>query len=359
MLEPASIKEFLEAVRGHDRVLAVGSRTKERLSEVDDTTLISTCRLTGITEYEPSEYTFTALAGTRIEQIQRALAEKGQFMPFDPLLRSSGATVGGVVASGLSGPGRFRYGGIRDFLLGIRYINGEGQFISAGGKVVKNAAGFDLPKFFVGSLGRFGALCELTFKVFPSPSDLLTLSVRCTDHQQAAQRLMQSASSRWEPMALDYQPASQRLYLQLGGPAAAIESAAEEIARKWQGDVERINPQDADRFWEEIRELQWVSGAGAVAIIPLTPALLPALQHTLDGIGGVRTHHSVGGNVAMIASDDPAAMNAISELLSERMLSGVVIQGRRAPLWIGVRPRRHIDKALKEALDPQHRFPTL
>src|SRR4029450_4463398 len=91
-----------------------------------------------------------------------ALAARGQSLRCDPFLLDAGATLGGTVAAGLSGPGRFRYGGLRDFILGVRFVDGLGRLMHMGGKVVKNAAGFDLPKFLVGSLGRFGVLAELT-----------------------------------------------------------------------------------------------------------------------------------------------------------------------------------------------------
>ena len=89
----------------------------------------------------------------------------------------AGATLGGTVAAGVSGPGRFRFGGVRDFILGVRFVDGQGRLLRMGGKVVKNCAGFDLPKFFVGSLGRFGVLAEVTFKVFPAPASRLTLKL--------------------------------------------------------------------------------------------------------------------------------------------------------------------------------------
>src|SRR6188474_3320713 len=175
-LAPQTPAELADAIRATPRVLAVGARTKQRLSAIDDgVTLLSTRALSGIVEYEPSEFTFTALAGTPVREIAAALAERGQYLPFDPLLVEAGATLGGTVAAGLSGPGRFRFGGLRDFILGVRFVDGLGRLLRMGGKVVKNAAGFDLPKFFVGSLGRFGVLTELTFKVFPRPAASRTL----------------------------------------------------------------------------------------------------------------------------------------------------------------------------------------
>src|SRR5262249_53592058 len=160
-----TLNELAEAVQSSPKLLAVGARTKPGLSEVDWPRL-STARLKGIVEYNPSEFTFTALAGTPVKEIAAALAERRQYLPFDPMLVDAGATLGGTVGAGLNGPGRFRFGGIRDFILGIRFVDGRGQLLRMGGKVVKNAAGFDLPKFFVGSMGRFGVLGELTFKVF-------------------------------------------------------------------------------------------------------------------------------------------------------------------------------------------------
>ena len=105
----------------------------------------------------------------RLPRSPQRWPKQGQYLPFDPMLSAAGATIGGTVAAGISGPGRYRYGGIRDFLLGVQFISSDGAVINAGGKVVKNAAGFDIPKLLVGSLGRLGVMTELTFKVFPQP----------------------------------------------------------------------------------------------------------------------------------------------------------------------------------------------
>ena len=93
----------------------------------------------------------------------------GQYLPFDPPLTAAGATIGGTVAAGINGPCRYRFGGIRDFLIGARIVDGEAAHPAGGGKVVKNAAGFLLHQAMVGSCGTLGVLAELTFKVFPAP----------------------------------------------------------------------------------------------------------------------------------------------------------------------------------------------
>src|SRR3954452_8884954 len=196
-LAPESFAELVDAVRSTPHLLAVGAGTKPRLSSVDAVKL-STARLRGISEYDPSEFTFTAAAGTPIREIAAALAERGQYLPFDPMLVDAGATLGGTVAAGMSGPGRFRFGGLRDFILGVRFVDGNGRLLRMGGKVVKNAAGFDLPKFFVGSLGRFGGLAEITFKVFPRPSSSLTCRIDATTPPQLTALLIEAANSRFE-----------------------------------------------------------------------------------------------------------------------------------------------------------------
>jgi glycolate oxidase FAD binding subunit len=95
--------------------------------------------------YEPGEFTFTALAGTPVGEVKQLLAEQGQYLPFDPLLVERGATLGGVVAAGTAGPGRYRYGGVRDLLMGVRFVDGLGRLVGGGGQVVKESAGVDVP----------------------------------------------------------------------------------------------------------------------------------------------------------------------------------------------------------------------
>jgi glycolate oxidase FAD binding subunit len=182
-----SIEGLRQAIRDAQSLLIVGNRSKPACSAVASRTrLISTRSLTGIIQYEPSEFTFTALAGTTLKEIVATLAEKNQYLPFDPMLVQQNATIGGTLAAGMSGPGRHRFGGVRDFVLGAQFVAGDGELIQSGGKVVKNAAGFDLPKLLVGSCGRLAAITALTFKVFPRPVELHTYQIACEDHEQSS-----------------------------------------------------------------------------------------------------------------------------------------------------------------------------
>src|SRR4029079_3476030 len=124
--------------------------------------------------------------------------QRGQYLPFDPKCVEAGATLGGTVASGLSGPGRFRFGGVRDFILGVRFADGAGRLLRVGGKVVKNAAGFDLPKFFVGSAGRSGVLSEIPLKVLPRPVFTLTLRLNADTLLDIVRLLTDAGNGRWQ-----------------------------------------------------------------------------------------------------------------------------------------------------------------
>lgn len=338
LLTAHSPAELSEIVRTTPRVLPVGGGTKPRLTQTD-ATLVSTRGLRGIVEYEPSEFTFTALAGTPVRDIAATLAKSGQYLPFDPLLVEAGATLGGTVASGLSGPGRFRYGSLRDFILGVQFVDGEGRLLRMGGKVVKNAAGFDLPKFFVGSLGRYGVLAEITFKVFPRAATFRTLRIPTND---VAGTLMAMASTRWELDALE--AADGAVIARLGGPAQALDALASEILARFPHGT-ALNDEDAAALWTIVNGFRWAHADGVLVKVAVSPKRLPELQKV---IGDARVHIGAGGNVAYV-----------SQLAYEACFAGfdaITLRGE-APLFPGLQPRTV--PGVKTALDPQHRFPSL
>ena len=190
------------------RLLPVAGATKPPLwsSERDDVDLLDVSALRGLVEYDPAELTFTALAATPVAEIAEALSQHGQYLPFDPPLTRAGATLGGVVAAGASGPNALRHGGVRDFVIGVRLIDGTGRLLTGGGKVVKNAAGFDLPKLMVGSLGRLGVMVQLSFKVFPRPRATVTLEFAPGNSRMALTAACALASGPRELDALDVLP---------------------------------------------------------------------------------------------------------------------------------------------------------
>jgi glycolate oxidase FAD binding subunit len=347
LMNPCTPAELADAVRATPRVLAVGARTKPRLAQVgEDVTLLSTRGLSGIVEYDPSEFTFTALAGTPLREIMAALAERGQYLPFDPPLAEAGATLGGTVAAGLSGPGRFRYGGLRDFILGVRFVDGSGRLLRLGGKVVKNAAGFDVPKFLVGSLGRFGVLAEMTFKVFPCPPATLTVRVPVPGIAAAQPIVIAAANTRWEIDALDVSSSTNAVFMRLRAPQPALETLAQEILARWPGSV--LTAGEAAAFWSEVLEFRWAKPTDILAKFALTPNQMPALD-------GVNCHVSAGGNLAYATLPNAAAAEELATCLGCR---GLTLRGD-APLWLGPQRESALPADIKTALDPQNRFPSL
>ncbi|HEY2343943.1 MAG TPA: FAD-binding protein [Chthoniobacteraceae bacterium] len=348
MMAPASLGELAEAVRSMPHCLAVGAETKPRLSAADVPKL-SMKSLSGIVEYDPSEFTFTALAGTSIREIAATLAKEGQYLPFDPMLVEAGATLGGTVASGLSGPGRFRYGGLRDFILGVRFVDGLGRLLRMGGKVVKNAAGFDLPKFFVGSLGRFGVLAEMTFKVFPSAPAARTLRLTVDSPEAAVQVLTEAANSRWEAQALDLLPDGRNILLRLAAPEPALDALSKEILARWSGQT--LSPEEARESWASIGEFCWAPAEACLLKAGITPDLIPKLYGSIpDGC----VHVSAGGNVAFLAVSSDTAESTLRKL----GLEALTLRGN-APLWVPLRRPSEIERAVKTAVDPENRFPSL
>ena len=353
-VSPVSAEEVAEAVKSHPRVSAVGGRTK--LALVGQGEELELSRLSGITAYEASDYTVTAKAGTPAEEVAQVLAEKGQYMPFDPLFSKAGATLGGTVASGTSGPGRFRYGGLRDFLIGVQFVDGKGKLVRSGGRVVKNAAGFDLPKFMVGSMGRFGIMTELTFKVFPRPSESISLKIMCPDHETAVKRLGEISLSRWEADTLDYDPAEKVICLRFDGPEQqAISEICEEVRGCWSGEV---MPAD-DIEWSIQREVSWAEGM-FLAKVPIALSRVSFLADWVDDCGGmVGCRVSSGGNVAWLSFGEKGLV-AVEEFLREKAMTGLILRGARPDgPWLGQRKVDTVSGLVKEALDPDGRFPEI
>ena len=350
ILAPTSLEELSATVRSTPRVVAVGAGTKARLTHVSvDFIRISTARLSGIVEYDPSEFTFTALAGTPLREIVATLGERGQSLPFDPLLVASGATIGGTVAAGLSGPGRFRFGGLRDFILGVRFVDGEGRLLRMGGKVVKNAAGFDFPKFFVGSLGRFGVLGEITFKVFPRPATTRTLRLEAKDAAAMIKLFAEAGNSRWELDALEASPGENAVWVRLAGPAAALDVLAQEILARYPGTS--LPAAAAAELWQRVGEFSWAHAGGVLAKVALTPEQVTEFSALVRANPQARSWVSAGGNLGFISLPPGASLPSLP-------WPALALRGAGL-LWPGVRPRFDIMRAVKVALDPLNRFPNL
>lgn len=219
---------------------------------------LNTLAWQGIESYEPGELVLTVRAGTPLLEVEDLLASRGQYLAFEPPrgLTEAEGTIGGVVASGLSGPSRVSRGAVRDHVLGVRMLNGQGQYLRFGGTVMKNVAGFDLSRLMAGSMGTLGVLTDVTLKVLPQPVASETLH----GHMDLAQaiRLLNLWASK--PLPLDASCWHQgQLWLRLRGARAAVDAARAVLAHtSVEGGEARLTPwpQDADGFWPSIRDQQ-------------------------------------------------------------------------------------------------------
>jgi glycolate oxidase FAD binding subunit len=178
--------------------------------------------LAGISSYEPSELVVTARAGTLLAELEAALAEQGQCLPFEPPRFSPGGTVGGMAAAGLSGPARANVGSVRDHVLGVTLLNGQGEVLTFGGQVAKNVAGYDVSRLMVGSWGILGVICEVSLKVLPIARAIATLCFDWTESQALAQLNVWAS----QPLPINASAWHEgRLHVRLAGAAAAVSAA--------------------------------------------------------------------------------------------------------------------------------------
>ncbi|MEZ4767210.1 MAG: FAD-binding protein [Caldilineales bacterium] len=353
-----------------------GGGSKPALSGgADGATLLDMRGLSGIVEYVPDEFTFTALAGTPVSEVTAMLAEHGQYLPFDPPLQDAGATLGGTVAAGLSGPGRYRYGGVRDFILGVRFVDGQGNVVRGGGKVVKNAAGFDFPKLMVGSLGRLGALAELSFKVFPQPQAFATVAVSYLEPENAQADLERLTRQPMDIEAIDVaipgEPpdGSVCLYVRIGGLAELLPARIDQLSaflRPAGTGLRVVTGDEEASMWRAAREFSWAAPDLPLVKVPVSAVKLADLAHGLfrwvlpHETENLRLRFSVAGNVAWLAwpgdlRDGHFALNAH---LSDENLSGLVLRGAIGSPHLGARSAfdNEFYRRIKAVLDPSNRF---
>ncbi|MDG2123476.1 MAG: FAD-binding protein [Verrucomicrobiales bacterium] len=350
-MEPKTILEVSECVRGSARVIAVGAGTKRVLSSVgcEGFERLEMGGVAGVVEYDPGEYTITVSGGTRVADVEQVLAENGQYLPFEPPLVAAGATIGGTVAAGLNGAGALRYGGVRDFIVGATVVDGSGAVLKTGGKVVKNAAGFDVPKFLVGSLGRFGVICEVTFKVFPRADVRRTFRVRVGGGVEAGKLMGEVAVAQVEADALGFDPSRGEVYVRFGGTERGVAARMEEATRRWGGEL--MGGEPADELWDGMREFGVLGRGAPIVKVPLSPGLVGEIEDRLDG--EVKRRYALGGNVGYFS-----LAGRLAEVLEGMRLSGVVMMGAAEVLRLGVWEEPAIVGRLKHAFDPEGRFPS-
>lgn len=237
------VDQVQQAIGTNTPINIVGGNSKSFLGRCTEHKSLHTSEHTGVVNYEPTELVVTVRTGTPMKELNQLLADNGQMLPFEPPVFNTG-TIGGVLACGLSGPARPFAGSARDYVLGMRVINGLGQALRFGGEVMKNVAGYDAARLHVGAYGTLGVLLETSMKVLPVPEAELTL-----------QRELPQANVTADLVALMRQPLpisaasiiESTQYIRLSGSASAVAAAA----RTCGGDP--VN--NASEFWSSLREV--------------------------------------------------------------------------------------------------------
>ncbi|WP_137701226.1 glycolate oxidase subunit GlcE [Marimonas lutisalis] len=262
-MTPETEEELSALIAGAEGPLRiVGGDTRPVGKPVAGETL-STAALSGIVNYEPGALTLVAKAGTPVAEVERALAAEGQRLPFEPmdhrgLLGTQGEpTIGGVVAANVSGPRRIQAGACRDFLLGVRFVDGMGRVLKNGGRVMKNVTGYDLVKLMAGSRGTLGVLTEVSFKVLPEPASAVTLILNSNDELQAVAAMTAALRSPFEVTGAAHIGGKTRLRIE--GFAESVAYRAKALADHLSGfgQVEVVDAPDAvAALWREVRDVE-------------------------------------------------------------------------------------------------------
>ena len=302
---------------------------------------------TGIVSYKPVELVLTARAGTRLADIDAALAEHNQRLAFEPPRFGENDTIGGTLAANLSGPGRPWQGSVRDHVLGLRLINGRAEHLRFGGQVMKNVAGYDASRLQAGALGTLGVITEVSLKVLPLPAAEQTLVQPMSARDAIA--TMNALAGQPKPLsaACWY---DGKLYLRLSGSSAAVAATAKAWCGGTDGRMDVL--QDADDFWRRLRDqrLPFFDGHRPLWRFSVNPT---AVMEDIDGEalidwGGAQRWSRRDDGLSIMAERAARAGGQVS-LFRHGDRSGEVMHPQPSPL-------RAIQKRLKASFDPQGLF---
>jgi glycolate oxidase FAD binding subunit len=379
-LSPTSADELAEALHAADQrgqaVAPVGGGTHLDLgmppSRLD--VVLETTGLSKVVEYEPADLTVTVEAGMRFAELQKLLGEQGQFLALDPPADEA-ATIGGLIATNASGPLRFAYGTPRDLVLGTRVANPDGTVTHAGGRVVKNVAGYDLNKLYIGSLGTLGVIVELSFKLAPIPPAAATVAGRFADVGAVRGLLGILVRSPLAPMAVELlgpgasaaggMSRANHVVLRVGGYAQAVERQVRDLsALMAEHGGQRVDA--ADTLWEDIARMRVEAQRRALVLKAAVPiaasaSLTEILESRFQDLDPV-VWADAGNGIAYAACDPAPSADVVRELRRAIGALGsnasLVIQRcptelkRAVDVWGDAGSSMALMRTLKAKLDP-------
>ena len=334
-MTPTTEQGVVEAIRqAHDagEPLAIAGRNSKHglLRPVQAARTLSTANLTGITLYSPSELIIAARAGTTLAELEAAVAAKGQHLVAEPpdftalFGHVQPQTIGGIVAANLSGPRRVAWGAMRDHVMGVRAVNGTGEAIHSGGRVLKNVTGLDLCKLLTGSHGTLAVLTEITLKVAPAPEQRATLALRGLDPQKAVAALSAALGSPYAVSAAAYLPAAMAGFIPGIGPGPValvrIEDFAPSVAYRTQrlkadladyAPAEILDDTQSRLAWSAIRDAAPLAGIqGAIWRVSVRPSRGPLVAAEAEAAFGAAWFLDWGGGLVWLAGPATAEAHA-------------------------------------------------
>ena len=356
-----------EADAQHKKVAPVGGGTQLDLGmpppRID--LAIETTGLNRIVEYEPADLTVTVEAGMRLAELQSILGEQGQLLALDPPLEPT-ATIGGAIATNASGPLRFAYGTARDLVIGTWVANPDGTVTHAGGRVVKNVAGYDLNKLYIGSLGTLAVIVELSFKLAPIPPALATVVGEFGSLDGVAAAVGAVLHSPLSPLGIEVLGEAKQLVFRIGGYDTAVDRQIRElrVLIAGHGGTAVVVP---DSFWEDLSAARRQAMDRQVVVKAAVPiaqssALVELLEQQLAPLSPVVWAHA-GNGVAYAACDAPTDASGLAALRAavRRLGSNASLVITRCPtelkqqldVWGEPGSSVALMRAIKAKLDPR------
>ena len=300
--EEEAAQVILKASKEGTRLRIQGGGTRSSIGQnIATDEVLSTKNLSGISMYEPAEMVLAAKAGTPVAEIQKALADNKQMLTFEPmdhsvLLGTRGEpTIGAIVAGNISGPRRIYGGAARDSLIGVRFVNGKGEIVKNGGRVMKNVTGLDLVKLQAGAWGTLGLLTEVTFKLLPAPDRIATLMFKGLDDETAIQALCAAAGTSFEPTGLAHLPTcigdeGPRTLIRVEGFDEQVSYRLDELKKALAnyGEASVIEGKEQSELWASIRDVTFLSEPKDKAVWKLSvrptsaPNTIAVIEQAID-----------------------------------------------------------------------------
>lgn len=328
LYSPLSETELSDVIRSHAstgaKLKIIGGGTRPIGNQVHAENTITTKKMAGISLYEPGALTVVADAGTSLETLNQALASENQHLPFEPanynaLLGTKGhSTIGGVVAAAVSGPRRIQAGAVRDSLIGVRFVDGQGTIIKNGGRVMKNVTGYDLVKLICGSYGTLGVLSEVAFKLLPKPEKTGVLKINGLEDNLAISLLSKALASPYDVSGAahicDYDNEGSLTAIRVEGFEKSVDYRLEQLKSQLasylpkhsQLEIEK-NQKAAISLWQSIAEVRPLQKqAGSIWKISTKPSMGPQLVKTISEKFNCKVVYDWGGGLIwLLVKDEP------------------------------------------------------